>query len=77
MPWCPSCGDEFRPGIDECPDCGLQLTAERSPPPGHREPHVRLPETLSPDDDPVELTRVSANLAELLVRRRRGRVTDP
>lgn len=28
MPWCPSCGYEYRPEVQQCPNCGLALVAE-------------------------------------------------
>jgi putative signal transducing protein len=31
--WCPSCGAEYRPGFTHCPDCGVDLVAERPPEP--------------------------------------------
>jgi hypothetical protein len=31
LPQCPSCGDQFRPGIVECPDCGVPLAAPSDP----------------------------------------------
>ena len=27
MPFCPTCGYEYRPGVDTCPDCGALLVA--------------------------------------------------
>jgi hypothetical protein len=69
MPWCPSCGDEFRPGIEECPDCRAQLTAEpaaTSAPTASRPAPKSTTAALSPDDDPVELARLPANMADLV-----------
>lgn len=27
--WCPSCGDEFRPGYTRCDECGVALVPDR------------------------------------------------
>jgi len=32
MPFCPSCGEEFRPGVARCADCGVELVPERPGP---------------------------------------------
>ena len=34
--WCPSCGSEYRPGFTHCPDCDVDLVAERPPEPTER-----------------------------------------
>ena len=68
MPWCPSCGDEFRPGVTGCPGCGVALTDR---PPARPEPsrHRATPERphgpFSPDDDLVELAHLGATEADL------------
>ena len=28
MPWCPNCKNEYREGITECADCGVELVDE-------------------------------------------------
>lgn len=40
MPFCPNCGFEYKPGVWECPDCGVRLVD-------------RLPEE-RPDNSPAE-----------------------
>ena len=68
MPWCPSCGDEFRAGVERCPDCHRALTptvppnsvTERHP------PAAAPPPTLGPDDDTVEIAWLGATEAELV-----------
>jgi len=57
--WCPSCGDEFRAGIERCPDCGVDLQAAQPPAhaPSGSGPKVSLTGPFSDDDDPVELGR--------------------
>jgi hypothetical protein len=68
MPWCPTCGDEFRPGIERCPDCAELLTGEQPPPKGAtRRPPQVLPEVeFGPDDDTVELAWLGPTEADLL-----------
>ena len=49
--FCPACGDEFRDGIEYCPDCDVELQTQQVPslPTVHPTPDWHDP------DDPVEL----------------------
>jgi hypothetical protein len=35
--WCPSCGAEYVPGVQECPDCRVTLVETPPPPPAAAE----------------------------------------
>lgn len=34
---CPQCNGEFVPGVVECPDCGVELTARQAQPPHNQD----------------------------------------
>jgi hypothetical protein len=42
VPWCPSCGVEYREGFDRCSECGVELAS--APPPGPEGPAKPGPE---------------------------------
>jgi hypothetical protein len=39
--WCPQCGAEYRPGFQECADCGVALVDEQPAPPPRRSAAAR------------------------------------
>jgi hypothetical protein len=42
VPWCPTCGAEYREGFDRCSECGVELVS--TPPPGLEQPAKPGPE---------------------------------
>jgi hypothetical protein len=65
--WCPKCRSEYREGFSECADCGVALVAAlpiapTAPPRPAPVPHGPR----RPEDDSVELMRVSPVEAELI-----------
>lgn len=68
--WCPSCRGEYREGIAECADCGVELVAALAPEPVvDRGSRARVPFVF--DGDPAEFVNVSAVEAELIAARLR------
>jgi hypothetical protein len=65
--WCPKCGAEYRPGFTTCADCGVALVDD--PPAPTLDPLVP---TAHPDRRIVELARVPALEARMLVNRLRA-----
>lgn len=65
--WCPKCGAEYRPGFTTCADCGAALVDD--PPAPALDP---LGPTAHPDRRIVELVRVPALEARMLVNRLRA-----
>ena len=52
--FCPECGAEYEPGVAECADCEVALTAAPPPSPPHPEPDlVEVTETSDPALLPV------------------------
>lgn len=45
--WCPSCGDEFRPGVLRCPDCGVELVSDEAVPRAPEAPRPEVPDGYS------------------------------
>jgi putative signal transducing protein len=40
--FCPKCGSEYRPGFQECTDCGVRLVEHLPAPPKRRHPDIHL-----------------------------------